>query len=189
MTRFDACLAFTLAREGLFNDDPRDSGRATMKGVTLATYRDWTDNPAATADELRAITDPQLRALYSVRYWQPCRCQDLPAGVDLMVFDHGVNCGVRRSAILVQNAVGVTADGWIGPATLAGVHKIPVASLIDMLARMQDHYYRRLVSFPTYGRGWLSRLQQRKATAYSAASAAKASPFGGSPALPPTILA
>lgn len=43
---FAACLAETLSHEGGWADDPRDAGGATMKGVTLATYRRW--KPGAT---------------------------------------------------------------------------------------------------------------------------------------------
>ena len=176
--RFDACLAFMLAREGGFTDDPRDPGGATDHGVTLAAYRHWTGNPDAAIAELRAMTAARYTAFYAACYWQPMLCQDLPAGVDLMAYDHGVNCGVHGSAVLLQQAVGVPADGWIGPATLAGVHRIAVVGLIAMLATMQDHYYRGLPGFPTYGRGWLARLAQRRATALSAAKA---------PQLPPTL--
>lgn len=167
--RFAACLAFVLAREGGWSNDPRDPGGATMKGVTLATFRGFFHEEEASAEELRAITDAQLATLYAVGFWQPLRCQDLPAGLDLLVMDHGVNAGVRRSAVLLQQAVGVAADGWIGPATLAAVGKRPVLALITDLAQRQEAYYRGLKTFPTFGRGWLSRLAQRKSTALSAA--------------------
>jgi lysozyme family protein len=42
---FDACLAFTLREEGGYVDDPADPGGATNMGITLATYRQWSDNP------------------------------------------------------------------------------------------------------------------------------------------------
>ncbi len=177
---FEACLRFVLAREGGFANHPADPGGATQAGVTLATFRQWVDDPAATIDQLRAISDAQLAALYSVNYWMPLRCQDLPCGVSLMVMDHGVLAGVRRSAMLLQQAVGATTDGWIGLATLAAVHRIPVSALIDTLGRLQDHYYRGCAAFPIFGKGWLARLAQRKATAYSAARAS---------ALPPTLTA
>lgn len=166
---FDACLRFVLAREGGFSNHASDPGGATQAGVTLATFRQWVDDPAATVDQLRAITDAQLAALYSVNYWMPLHCDMLPRGVSLMCFDFGVNAGVRRSAILLQQAVGATADGWVGPATLAAVQRVPVLELIGVLATMQDHHYRSCTAFPTFGRGWLSRLAQRKATALSAA--------------------
>jgi len=36
---FDAVLGVTLPHEGGWADHPRDPGGATMKGITLATFR------------------------------------------------------------------------------------------------------------------------------------------------------
>lgn len=185
--RFPACLAFALAREGFWSNDPRDAGHETMEGITLASYRAWVGDPGVTPEALRAVTPETVRAFYAAGYWQPVHAELLPAGVDLMAFDFGINASVRRSAMLLQQAVGAAADGWIGPGTLAAVHKVPVAELIGTLATMQDHYYRGCGGFPTFGRGWLSRLAQRKATALSAAGATQRIRMANC-AGPPTVL-
>jgi lysozyme family protein len=41
---FDACLAFTLAQEGGYVDDPDPKG-ATNLGITLATLQHWDHSP------------------------------------------------------------------------------------------------------------------------------------------------
>jgi lysozyme family protein len=41
---FEICLAFTLREERGYADNPADPGGATNMGVTLATYRDWSDD-------------------------------------------------------------------------------------------------------------------------------------------------
>ncbi|MCP8894345.1 hypothetical protein KYK29_05335 [Shinella daejeonensis] len=38
---FVACLNETLKWEGGWADHPKDPGGATMKGITLATFRRW----------------------------------------------------------------------------------------------------------------------------------------------------
>ena len=167
MDRFLACLAFTLApeNEGGWSDNPMDPGGATMHGVTLANFRTWRHDPLATKAELRAIGDAELRAFYAVGYWQPKRCQDLPAGVDLMVFDFGVNAGTRESAMVLQQAVGVGVDGWVGPGTLAAVRTMDASDLVDALAAAQEAHYRSCKAFATFGRGWLARLDRRAVAA------------------------
>jgi lysozyme family protein len=40
---FDTCPAFTLKGEGRYSDDPADQGGATNMGITLVTYRQWSD--------------------------------------------------------------------------------------------------------------------------------------------------
>ena len=42
---FDICLAFTLKEEGGYSDNPADPGGSTNMGITLATYRQWSDDP------------------------------------------------------------------------------------------------------------------------------------------------
>lgn len=162
--RLDACLRFVLDAEGGWSDDPRDKGGATMHGITLATFSAWLGRPATKA-ELRAITPAAERAIYGERFWNPLRCDALPAGVDLLVFDHGVNTGTTRSARILQSAVGATPDGHIGLVTLALVGKRPVGPLIDALEQAQAGYYRGLAGFGTFGRGWMNRLGRRAALA------------------------
>jgi lysozyme family protein len=76
---FDACLAFTLREEGGFVDDPTDPGRATNMGITLATYRRWSDNPALGAARIRELTMRSARLVNRSLYWNPLRGRR-PAG-------------------------------------------------------------------------------------------------------------
>src|ERR1700719_3107773 len=97
---FDACLAFTLKEEGGYSDDPADPGGATNMGITLATYRQWADNPNLAPLQVRDLSERTARAIYRSLYWNPLRADALPAGVDLSVFDMGVNAGIWGSARL-----------------------------------------------------------------------------------------
>ena len=101
-------------------------------------------------------------------YWNPLRADALPAGVDLSVFDMGVNAGIWGSARLLQRAIGFSGDevdGCIGPETLAAVAKCDPRTLINDLAHRQTAYYEGLSDFPTFGRGWLNRVRARLSAA------------------------
>ena len=166
--RFNACATFTLHQEdqtdsGVFENDPRDSGGATRWGVTQAALSDWFGRPA-TVDEVRTLPRDTALLIARHKYWTPARCNDLPAGVDLMVFDMAYNAGVGRSAKLLQTALGVTADGQIGPATLGAVVARTPSALVHDLSAAQTAYYRSLKN-PTYERGWLNRVAARTAAA------------------------
>jgi lysozyme family protein len=166
--RFDLCLAFTLKEEGGYSDDPADPGGATNMGITLATYRQWAEDPKLGPAQVRDMSERTARAVYRALYWNPLRADALPAGVDLSVFDMGVNAGIWGSARLLQRALGFTGeevDGCVGPETLAAAAKCEPRSLIDDLAERQAAYYRSLFDFPTFGRGWLNRTQARKTAA------------------------
>jgi lysozyme family protein len=166
--RFDECLAFTLRAEGGYVDDPADPGGATNMGVTLATLREWSDDPSLGANQVQHMSLRTARAIYRALYWNPLRADDLPVGVDLSVFDFGVNAGIWHSARLLQRALGFTGDevdGSVGPETLAAATKADARLLVDDLAERQSAYYRGLADFPTFGRGWLTRTEERKTAA------------------------
>ncbi len=165
---FDACLAFTLAQEGGYVDDPHDPGGATNMGVTLATLRHWGHDPALGPADVRAMTRQTAAAVYRALYWNALRGDSLPPGVDLSAFDFGVNAGTRRSAELLQRALGLAddqVDGCVGPETLRAAAAAGAAALIGALAERQAAYYRGLAEFDRYGRGWLDRTRRREQAA------------------------
>lgn len=166
MSAFDTCLAFTLREEGGAVNNPHDPGGFTFRGVTLATFRWWTGNPGATSDDLLAISDDSLAALYGGLYWNPINGGALPPAVAMLAFDFAVNAGPRRSAMLLQQAVGTEQDGSIGPITLAAVASHNTTFLVGRLAQLRADYYRSLTAlFPTFGRGWIARTNACEATA------------------------
>jgi len=164
-SNFEPCLEFVLHHEGLWSDDPRDPGGATMKGVTLAVYREYLGRDAS-KDELRNIPDKHLMDLYKTRYWDKARCDDLGAGLDLVVFDLAVNGGVGRAAKILQRCVGATEDGAIGPKTMALVTQVPVKQMIIRFSEQRRLFYKGLKAFETFGRGWLRRTDECESKAF-----------------------
>lgn len=167
-SNFPACLDFTLRAEGGWSNNPADPGGATMKGVTLRTFRHF--YPGSTVSQLRNITDAQLARIYHIGYWEPVHGDDMPSGVDLVCFDMAVNAGPGRSVIMLQDAVGAHADGVIGPRTLAAIQATKPLSIINSMIEAQRAYYRSLATFSTFGKGWLARTQQRLDTALAMVS-------------------
>jgi lysozyme family protein len=162
--RFGIWLAFTLRQEGGYVDDPADPGGATNMGITLATYREWSDHPNLGDLQVKDMTLKTARAIYRSLYWNPLRADALPPGVDLSVFDMGVNAGIWRSARLLQQALGFTGeevDASIGPETLAAADGFDARTLVNKLADRQTAYYRSLANFPIFGTGWLRRTKAR----------------------------
>jgi lysozyme family protein len=156
--RFAECVAVVLRHEGGFVDHPRDPGGATNRGITLRTLRDWRGDDSLTADAVRELTEEEAREIYFARFWNPIRADELPPGVDLAVFDFAVNSGPGRAARELQAAVGATADGAIGRATLAAVRAADAAQVVGNLSERRRAFLRRLPTFETFGRGWLRRV-------------------------------
>jgi len=156
-SNFERCLAVTLAHEGGWADHPKDPGGSTMKGVTIGTYAQHKGRNV-TKDELRAISDSDLRAIYRRGYWDKVRGDDLPAGLDLVAFDGAVNSGPSRGAKWVQQALGVAQDGKIGPATIAAASRANVEAAIYEACNARMGFLRGLKTWATFGRGWQSRV-------------------------------
>jgi lysozyme family protein len=65
----DTRLAFTSRQEGGYVDDPADPGGATNMGITLATYREWSDDPHVGDVQVRDMALKTARAIYRSLFW------------------------------------------------------------------------------------------------------------------------
>jgi lysozyme family protein len=155
-----------LASEGGYVNHPSDPGGMTNLGVTKRVWEEWVGRES-NEKEMRSLTPEMVEPLYKRKFWDACKCDDLPSGIDYLVFDFAVNAGVGRSAKILQTAVGATPDGGIGPMTLASVNAIPEAELIEKFSQAKEDFYRSLNTFETFGKGWLNRVAAVKVKATS----------------------
>ena len=169
-TRFRRCVDEVLRHEGGYVDHLRDPGGCTNFGITRATLERWRGRPTNCV-EVRAMSALEARQIYRARYWNGIRGDDLPAGVDLMVFDAAVNSGPANSARWLQRAIGAEMDGAIGPVTLAGVSRSYAPALIEILYNTRMAFLRGRDTWPDFGRGWTNRVNAVRATALAMAGA------------------
>lgn len=162
-SNFPTALKELLIHEGGYVNHPDDPGGRTNLGVTQRVYEAWVKHPV---DEkiMRSLTVDHVRTLYKANYWDALKGDDLPIGLDLCVFDFGVNAGVARAARYLQRLVGTRQDGIIGPSTLAAVReytrKNGVEGAINAYQDSRIDYYKQLRTFKTFGRGWLRRVEE-----------------------------
>ena len=156
---FDKCVEIILAQEGGFVNNPADPGGATNMGITIRTLSDWRGSPASIED-VQNLTKKEAAEIYRSNYWNLMRCASLPCGLDLSVFDMGVNAGPRTSVKILQKIVGVTEDGSVGPITLAALRALKVRDIIRKFGEARGDYYRSLKGFETFGRGWMIRTER-----------------------------
>lgn len=143
--------------EGGYVDDPADPGGPTHYGITLATYRQHI-NPRGTCKALRRMPLSVAERIYRETYWSAVRGDDLPAGLDLMTFDFGVNSGPKRAVTLLQRALGVADDGKLGPVSLQAAQHAHPAQTIAAYADRRRAYLRSLKTYARFGRGWEYRV-------------------------------
>lgn len=161
---FKNALNHVLVHEGGWADHPRDPGGATMKGVTLITYRRYFGGHKTKAD-LRKISDEELEKIYAAGYWHKCHCNDLPSGVDYAVFDAAVNSGPGRGAKWLQRSVGADQDGSIGPETLSRVSDHDPIKVIDLVCDHRLTFLRSLSTWSDFGKGWGLRVESVRSSA------------------------
>ena len=158
---FDTCLAMLLKHEGGFSNHKDDRGGLTNLGVTKAVYDEF-HGTDATEEDMRNLKKSDVEPIYRSNYWNRCRCQDLPSGVDWAVFDFAVNAGTGRAAKALQQAVEAKQDGSIGPITLMKVKDHEVVNIINRIAIYREQFYRSLSNFDTFGKGWLRRNDETR---------------------------
>ena len=157
LSNFPASLDLILKSEGGFVNHPRDPGGMTNLGVTRNVWKEWVKHEVDET-EMRALTPELVAPLYKANYWDACKCDDLPRGVDYCVFDSAVNMGSSRAAKLLQAALGVTADGSIGRATIAAATAADPVELLESFSHGKEAFYQSLPTFATFGKGWLNRV-------------------------------
>ena len=158
---FEKCMDMLLSHEGGYVNHPSDPGGMTNLGITKRTYDEF-HGTDIDEEGMRSLTVEDVTPIYRRNYWERCRCQDLPDGVDWAVFDWAVNSGTGRSAKARQRAVGAFEDGSIGPHTLMCVKDNKPTDLIERLHQNRESFYRELSTFDTFGRGWLRRNDETK---------------------------
>ncbi|HTJ88860.1 MAG TPA: glycosyl hydrolase 108 family protein [Acidocella sp.] len=141
---FNACMGFTLGCEGGFSMNPEDRGNWTGGEIGVGILKGTNFGLSAASYphlNLRDLTAEAADAIYQRDYWQPVSGDELPAGLDLMVFDHAVNAGVGASVRLLQAALEVEVDGQIGPRTLLAARHADARGVILRLSQAQTVFY------------------------------------------------
>ncbi|MGV3576176.1 MAG: glycoside hydrolase family 108 protein [Devosia sp.] len=166
--RFQRCLTAVLQHEGGYVDHPSDPGGATNMGITrktLARWRKvspWTDLPKSSVVSLKR---DEAALIYRANYWNPSKAGDMPAGIDLALFDFAVNSGPDRAVRTLQAALGVAADGEVGPVTLAALRAADLARLVNDVCDRRLAFLNGLSTFAVFGRGWTRRVGDIRAAA------------------------
>lgn len=158
-------MSWLAVYEGGYVNHPEDPGGATNRGVTQRVYDAFRRRQNQATRSVKHLTDAEHDAIYLAQYWLPIRADELPAGIDATVFDIAVHSGVSRAAKMLQQALGVRADGIIGEQTLAAVQDAVrlgnVAPLIVDINRRRMAFLRRLKHWKTFGKGWTTRVVGR----------------------------
>lgn len=150
---------------GGYHVTDHDTGGGTLYGVTEATWAEAARRGIVSGDlkdATRADTDRVLRVLF----WHACRCDDLGAGLGLVVFGIAMASGESVAAKVLQRAVGALVDpgfGIIGPVTLAATQRFlnprNPADLVNLLTDRDEQFFDGLACAQWFAHGWTNRAE------------------------------
>jgi len=159
---WESAFAHVIQSEGGYVNDPHDKGGETNLGVTRIAWGEYLGR-AIMDGEMHALTVEAVKPFYKRQYWDRCRCDDLPAGVDYAVFDFAVNAGTGMAAKFLQRAVDTKDDGAIGAGTLAATSNHQPSQVLERFSDQKEAFYQGIVSRhpeqSKFLKGWLSRVE------------------------------
>lgn len=124
-------IAKTLVNEGGYTDTIGDPGDATKYGVTQA------DMPNV---NIKDITEEQATTYYQEHYVKALYSDIAAQAVADKLFDMGVLFGIGTAVKILQETLGIEADGDFGPETLTDTNGAdPVVLLQNYKTRLVSH--------------------------------------------------
>jgi len=148
-----------IVNEGGYVDNKLDPGGATNWGCTQAVWEGYIGHKVS-VDDMKALTKEDVKPLYKKRYWDAIHGDAIPSGLDYCLFDCAINSGVNRSAKIIQEIVGVFADGAIGNNTVSAITQLNPITAINEFCDKRQAFLESLKTFPVFGKGWSKRVSE-----------------------------
>ncbi len=164
--RFNTFADFVLSWEGGFVNNPADPGGATNKGITLATWqrrgRDLNGDGRIDVADLRLITDDDAKQIMRKYYWEKWRADQIKSRSIANILVDWVWGSGTYGITIPQQLLGVSADGVVGPKTLAAINGNDPETLFKALKARREQHFRNIAannpSSQQFLAGWLRRL-------------------------------
>lgn len=166
---FKRAMPYLLVHEGGKVDHPSDPGGRTNQGVTQRVYNGYRVRKNLKTRDVYLMTAAERDAIYREQYWSVIKADQLPAGVDYVIFDGAVNSSPVQSIKWCQRALaeagvyGGKIDGHMGEGTLAAIELHPNHDkLIEKICVRRVIFLRALKTWPVFERGWTKRVADVK---------------------------
>lgn len=138
MANVDKLLPYILKWEGGFANDPADTGGATNKGVTIATWKQCGYDKDGDGDidvaDLKLITNEDVRnRILKPAFWDRWKADNIQSQKIANILVDWVWGSGKHGIVIPQRLLGVTADGIVGNKTLSAVNFADPDQLFDAI--------------------------------------------------------
>ena len=158
---FDKAFDRLIGHEGGYSTDRKDPGNWTGGKVGVGTLKGTKYGIAANTYpslDIKNLTLAQAKEIYKKDWWDKLGANGLHSAIVFQLWDFAINAGKKRAVMELQQSVGVTVDGAIGPKTIAAVNAHDLNDVLLTLTAERLTFYTSLSTFSTYGKGWVNRV-------------------------------
>lgn len=166
------CIDLVLRHEGGYTINPNDpgnwSGNEVGSGVLRGTKFGIAAGSHPEIHDIHALTIEDAEQIYVNQYWSAMHGDSLPVALAMVTLDAGVMSGVSRGAKWLQAALGLVADGVIGPVTIEAANACPdIRDAVKSACSFRLAFLRKLPDWVTFGHGWGDRVIETQDAALS----------------------
>ena len=169
MAELNKLVPHVLKWEGLFDGKNIDGMICTMKGVTLATYRQYCKEhnlKRPDCNALKNIPDNHWLAIIKKMFWDKWRADEIKSqSIANLLVDWVWGSGTYGIKY-PQQVLGVAIDGVVGPKTIAAINNYPnQKELFEKLWNRRKKHFEDVAKSPSkkkFLKGWLNRLNDLK---------------------------
>lgn len=163
---FDVAFEILLEFEGEYTNNLNDPGGITKYGISKKSYPQL---------DIENLTKEDAQKIYYRDFWIPLKCNDIPSGINIALFDTAVNIGLKNAVKLFQitinyirkenNKKEISVDGIIGNQTLGALEEVlkthTIVSIISIFLMKRIEYYVNIISknkkLKEFLFGWIKR--------------------------------
>jgi lysozyme family protein len=148
-----------------------DAGGGTRMGLLFSNFSAWRQQHGLGVPSVADFQNAPLSELSDIIHawiWCPVHGDQMPVGVDLILFEIGFGSGPGWAARLLKRAMALPEDFRMDPDTIRRVQGVnDVRGLICNLTCAHKEFVDALPSASLFQRGWDRRIQGDETTALS----------------------
>lgn len=176
MANFDIAYAPTAKIEGGYANNPNDTGKETVFGLTRRDWPNWSgwhvvDHLKEQLGLAKAIPlinknkqlKDSVKLLFKSNYWDSLNLDSITnQQIADQAFDAAINMGVDTSAKFLQECAGVPVDFHIGPKTIIAINSSKTEEFYNKFLQLRRDRYEKIIAAnpkqAQFKESWFSRL-------------------------------